>query len=157
MARMLSDEVLAYIDRSVLCWLATVDATGAPNVSPKQLFAASDRQTLVIAALASPGTVDNLARSPQVCVSFIEVFIQKGFKLRGTAEVFALGSAPYEQLVGPLRAMTQGQFLIPAVIAVRVSAVEPIVAPGYSLKPGATEDSQIAEAMRDYYGVTPAP
>jgi predicted pyridoxine 5'-phosphate oxidase superfamily flavin-nucleotide-binding protein len=31
----LKDAVRADVDASVLCWLATVDADGAPNVSPK--------------------------------------------------------------------------------------------------------------------------
>jgi predicted pyridoxine 5'-phosphate oxidase superfamily flavin-nucleotide-binding protein len=154
---MLTDEVLAYIDRSVLCWLATVDATGAPNVSPKQIFAAGGRDTLVIANIASQGSVKNLATNPHVCVNFIDVFVQKGFKLRGTAEVFPLGSARYEELVPPLRAMTQGQFPIHDVVAVNICAIEPIIAPGYVLKAGVTEDSQVAEAMRDYYGFVPTP
>jgi predicted pyridoxine 5'-phosphate oxidase superfamily flavin-nucleotide-binding protein len=32
---MLTDDVLRHIDRGVLCWLATVDIDGGPNVSPK--------------------------------------------------------------------------------------------------------------------------
>ena len=33
----------------VLCWLATADADGQPNVSPKEVFAVVDDQPLVIA------------------------------------------------------------------------------------------------------------
>ncbi len=35
--------------RSVLCWLATADAAGQPNVTPKELFAVVDDEHLVIA------------------------------------------------------------------------------------------------------------
>lgn len=49
---MLTDDVLHYIDRSVLCWLATVDATGAPNVSPKEVFCAYGASTLLVANIA---------------------------------------------------------------------------------------------------------
>jgi predicted pyridoxine 5'-phosphate oxidase superfamily flavin-nucleotide-binding protein len=37
-----------FIHRTVLCWLATVDAHGQPNVSPKEVFAAFDENHLVI-------------------------------------------------------------------------------------------------------------
>ena len=39
--------------RSVLCWLATVDADGQPNVSPKEVWAISDEQHVVVANIAS--------------------------------------------------------------------------------------------------------
>ena len=34
----LTEEVKAYIDQSVLCWLATVSSDKIPNVSPKECF-----------------------------------------------------------------------------------------------------------------------
>lgn len=33
--------------RSVLCWLATADASGQPNVSPKEIFAILDDEHIV--------------------------------------------------------------------------------------------------------------
>lgn len=33
-----SERLRAAIETSVLCWLATVDADGQPNVSPKEIF-----------------------------------------------------------------------------------------------------------------------
>jgi predicted pyridoxine 5'-phosphate oxidase superfamily flavin-nucleotide-binding protein len=64
----------------VLCWLATVDEAGRPNVSPKEIFTAHGDDHLLIAHLASPGSVRNLRARPEVCVSFVDVFVQKGFK-----------------------------------------------------------------------------
>jgi len=49
-----------FLQRSVLCWLATVDAHGQPNVSPKEVFAAFDEKHLVIAHIASPLSVKNI-------------------------------------------------------------------------------------------------
>ena len=51
---MLTSEVLDYTSRSVLCWLATVDETGQPNVSPKEIFAAFDSQHIVVANIEPP-------------------------------------------------------------------------------------------------------
>ena len=147
---MLNKPVLDYINRSVLCWLATVDADGAPNVSPKEVFCAYGSQLVLIANIASPTSVRNIRAEPRVCVSFVDIFVQKGYKLKGTAELVRSEDARYVELEPPLLAITKGLFPIRGIIAVQVNAVEPIVAPSYSLIPGTTEASQIQGAMRTY-------
>lgn len=154
MPMMLTDDVLEFADRSVLCWLATADADGCPNVSPKEVFAAFDHQTLVIANIASPHSIRNIGANPNVCVSFIDIFAQKGYKLRGVAELVERSDPRYTRLEAPLLDITKGAFRILSIIAVHVCAVEPIIAPSYRLIPGTTEASQVESAMRTY-GVMP--
>ena len=151
---MFTDEVFSWIDRSVLCWLATVNADGMPNVSPKETFAAHGSDTLLIANIASPNSVRNILANARVCVSFVDVFAQKGCKLKGTARVVRPSDPEYREFEPPLIALTKGAFPIRSIIAVKVFAVEPILAPSYRLIPGTTEASQIEAAMRTY-GVTP--
>lgn len=153
---MLNDAVLEYIGRSVLCWLATVDVDGAPNVSPKEIFTAFGRHTLLVANIASPTTVRNIRANSRVCVSFVDVFVQKGYKLRGVAEVVKRSDSRYAELEAPLVLITGGVFPIHSVIAIQVTAVEPIVAPSYRWIPGTTEASQVAGAWKTY-GVLPMP
>ena len=43
---MLNDDLRACAERATLCWLATVDAAGQPNVSPKEIFAVFDERPL---------------------------------------------------------------------------------------------------------------
>lgn len=153
---MLTQHVLDTMATSVLCWLATCDAQGQPNVSPKEVFAAIDTRHLVIAHIASPNSVRNLAANPRVCVSFVNVFTQKGFKLLGEAKVIAPTDPHFAQLEPLLQQKTQGKFPIHAAIWISVNAVEPIVAPSYWLFPAdTTEASQTASAMITY-GVAPA-
>jgi uncharacterized protein len=153
---MITDEIARVARKSVLCWLATASADGRPNVSPKEVFAPFDREHLVIANIASPSSVRNIAANAQVCVSFIDVFVQKGFKLSGTARNITRGHAEYETWAPPLLAVTQGRFTIHSVIVVKVLAVEAILAPNYRFHPDeVTEESQVASAMRTY-GVRPA-
>jgi uncharacterized protein len=152
---MLPPEVVAYAQRSVLAWLATVDSSGCPNVSPKEVFAVFEDRCFVIAHIASPTTVKNLAENAQACLSFIDVFVQKGFKVKGRAEVVAKGRVGFETWASPLEQITQGKFPIHAVIVLHPSSIEPIVAPSYRLFPSeTTESSQIASAMSTY-GVVP--
>lgn len=147
---MLTDDVLEYIDRSVLCWLATADSETCPNVSPKEIFAALDQYTLVIANIASPVSISNIRVNPKVCVSFIDVFAQKGYKLCGVAELVEPGDSRFPAFEAPLFEITKGAFRIHSIIAVQVSKVDPIIAPSYRLVPGTTEASQIESAMRTY-------
>lgn len=153
---MLSSQTLDTLDRSVLCWLATVDAAGQPNVSPKEIFARFDDAHLVIANIASPTSVRNVLANPRVCVSFIDIFVQKGFKIIGTAHNVARHASDYAQWAAPLLAKAGPRFTIHSVLVVRVESVEPILAPSYRLYPHeTTEQSQVDSAMRTY-GVQPA-
>jgi predicted pyridoxine 5'-phosphate oxidase superfamily flavin-nucleotide-binding protein len=147
---MLTDDVLDYLNRSVLCWLATADADGTPNVSPKEVFCAFGRDSILIANIASPGSVRNILINPRVCLSFVDVFVQKGYKLRGHAAVVTSKATRYHELLPTLTDITKGAFSIPSIVAMQVTAVEPIVAPGYRLISGTTEASQIASAMKTY-------
>ena len=51
------------IDRSVLCWLATVSIDGMPNVSPKEIFNHYKEDKVIVANIASPQTVKNIKHS----------------------------------------------------------------------------------------------
>ena len=153
---MLTDDVLDSIQHSVLCWLATVDTEGAPNVSPKEVFCAAGRNQLLIANIASPNSVRNIQSNPRVCVSFVDVFVQKGYKLRGIADLVVPREPNFAEHCVPLAQMTQGKFPIHSIVAIRVTAVEPIIAPSYRLVSGTTEASQIAAAL-ETYGVSAGP
>jgi len=50
---LLTDAVREAARRSVLCWLATVDAEGQPNVSPKEIWAIADDAHVVVANIAT--------------------------------------------------------------------------------------------------------
>lgn len=141
--------------RSVLCWLATVDAEGWPNVSPKEIWAVLDERTLVIANIASPNSVRNLLANPHACVSFIDLFVQKGFKLSGTARVVGPEDGAYAALAAPLRARAGERFRIASVIRVEVQTIEPILAPSYRFFPDITTESGQIESAMHTYGVRP--
>ena len=142
------------IERSVLCWLASVDAEGNPNVSPKEVFCDFEDE-LLVAHVASPGTARNLSTRPQVCVSMVDVFVQKGYKFRGTATVLKRNHPDFEPRHDRLAALAGPDFPIAAVIQIELTAVEPILAPRYRLFPDTTEAQQVASAM-ETYGVRPA-
>jgi predicted pyridoxine 5'-phosphate oxidase superfamily flavin-nucleotide-binding protein len=151
---LLSTEVAHWAKRSVLCWLASVDATGQPNVSPKEIYAVFDEAHLVIANIASPKSISNIAYSPLVCVSFIDIFAQKGIKIFGSARNIKKKNAEFEQWVKPLREKAGSKFPIHSVIVVAAAAVEPIIAPSYRLFPEETTEQNQIQAAYNTYGVS---
>jgi predicted pyridoxine 5'-phosphate oxidase superfamily flavin-nucleotide-binding protein len=129
---MLTKDVLHCIDRSVLCWLATVDKTGTPNVSPKEVFAAHGSNNLLVADIASPNSVHNIQLNPNVCISFVDEFAQeaqKGYKLKGKAEIIPPTDARYPEMEASLQTITEGIFRINNIISVNVTDLEPILVP----------------------------
>jgi hypothetical protein len=148
---LLNEPIREAARRSVLCWLATVDAEGQPNVSPKEVWAVADEQHVVVAHIASPISARNIAQHPQVCLSFVDVFVQKGFKLVGTAREVRAADAEFATWAKPLLAMVGQRFTIQSVLLVHVKSVAAIVAPSYRFYPDdTTEASQVASAMRAY-------
>jgi predicted pyridoxine 5'-phosphate oxidase superfamily flavin-nucleotide-binding protein len=148
---MLTEQVKKYIDSCVLCWLATCDLDLMPNVSPKEMFTYLDDTTLLIAHLASPNSINNIKVNPNVCVSFVDVFIQKGYKIKGTATVIEKTDSAFPAKVKPLTDLFTDQFPILSVIEITLSKVETIQAPSYFLFPETTtEASQIAGALATY-------
>ena len=148
---MLSSEVQEAARRSVLCWLATVDENAQPNVSPKEIFTVFGSIHLVVANIASPTSVRNIDVNPRVCVSFVDVFVQKGFKINGLARNVSRQDPDFSRWSTLLEAMAGPRFPIHSVIVLEVDAVESIIAPSYQLHPTeTTETSQIASALRTY-------
>lgn len=148
---LLSDEVIRIAARSVLCWLATVDGEGQPSVSPKEIFAIFDADHLVIANIASPGSARNIRCNPRVCVSFIDVLVQKGWKVSGTAREILPSQEAFAQWAAPLLHKAGPRFPVHSVFVVQASRLRSILAPSYLLHPGqTTEDSQVDAATAAY-------
>lgn len=149
--------IKTYIDRSVLCWLATSDAHGKPNVSPKEMFTYVD-DAIVIANIASPRSVKNIKENRFVSVSFIDVFVQKGYKILGEATLIHQKDADFDMWSAKLKKMAGDDFPFMQVIKIKVLAAETIIAPRYQLFPDTTEEAQIESALETYkvaqYGAT---
>ncbi len=147
---MLNDEIKKYIEKSVLCWLATSDAENIPNVSPKEIFTHLGDEILLIANIASPQSVRNIKQNENVCVSFVDVFVQKGFQLKGKAKIIEKSDKDFDELEKPLLKMTGGNFPIRSIIKIKIEKSKRILAPRYFLYPDTTEEQQIESALETY-------
>ncbi len=83
-------------------------------------------------------------------MSFVDIFVQKGFKIKGMATLIDRNEACFEAEAKLLTDLFTDRFPIKSVLEIKVTSVDKIQAPGYFLFPGTTEQSQIESAMRTY-------
>ena len=108
---MLNADIKKYIDSSVLCWLATTSPDHVPNVSPKETFTWYGDTHIIVANIASPQTVRNIKQNNKVCISFIDVFIQKGYQIKGSAEIVKRSDSGFVPMEALLLKITGVNFL----------------------------------------------
>ena len=133
----LSDDMKRVVNEQRLGYIATVNADGTPNLSPRGTLAVWDDDTLIFADIRSPGTTRNLRRHPAVAINVVDPMLRKGYRFAGRAtvhdedELFAQGLAFYHKrgVVNPVR----------AVVLVAVTEARPLISPAYDLGASETE------------------
>lgn len=148
---MLDKQVLEYINRSILCWLATASREGLPNVSPKEIFTDYKQQSIIIANIASPTTVKNIKDNSNVCLSFIDVLVQKGYQIKGNAEIITKEHPEFSQMENQLLQMTKGKFPFSSITQIIPEKTKPILAPSYLLYPNETTEEKLIEQAKSAY------
>jgi len=134
----LSPEMRRMVDEG-LGFVATINADGTPNLSPKGTLATWDDEHLAFADIASPNTSANLERNAAVEVNVVDPLIRRGYRFAGTAIVHRDGATYdrgvefYEQR-GTIRARDR----IRAIVVIAVASARSVRSPAYAL--GATED-----------------
>jgi hypothetical protein len=146
----LTKEIKEYIDKSILCWLATVSSENVPNVSPKEIFSHYETNKIIVANIASPQTVRNIKQNENVCISFIDILVQKGFQLKGKARIIGKTDFEFSEMEKILTEMTGGNFPFATITEITLRQVKPIIAPKYILYPETTETEQIESAKKAY-------
>lgn len=135
---MITEAARNLIETWRLGFVATADADGQVNLSPKGTFIVVDHETIAFAEMRSPNTVRNIRVRPGVEVNFVDILSRKGIRLRGTARLESKGSATFERLLPDFSALwpdLTGMFN--AVVLIEVAACKPLLSPIY--EQGASE------------------
>lgn len=103
-----------------------------------------------MANIASPQTVKNIRQNENVCVSFIDILVQKGFQLKGKAKIVEKSDPEFHEMENILTTMTGGKFPFRTITKISVQQTKPIIAPKYILYPETTEKQQIESAKKAY-------
>jgi predicted pyridoxine 5'-phosphate oxidase superfamily flavin-nucleotide-binding protein len=125
----LTDDMRRLIEEQRLCYVATVDAEGAPNLSAKGTLVVWAPNSLAFADIRSPRTTANLRVNPLVEINVVDPIARKGYRFKGTAEVhaegpvFEGGKRLYRErgLVNPMR----------AIVVITVTRALPMISPAY--------------------------
>lgn len=146
---MLTPEIIKYINQSILCWLGTADLESQPNVSPKEIFTHHEG-AILIANIMSPQSIKNIKTNPKVSVSFIDILVQKGYQVKGIAEIIDRQSKRFDSYHDPLFELAGPDFPIASIIKIEIESAKKIIAPRYALFPNTTEEEQRNRAKNQY-------
>src|SRR6476469_6016712 len=88
---LLTPEIMEFVNKTKLGFVATVCPDGSPNLSPKGTTIAWDEDHLAFADIYSPRTTANLLLNPSIEINVVDCFSRKGYRFKGTAEVLHKG------------------------------------------------------------------
>lgn len=150
----LSDAAQRIIGNFPLGMVATVTPGGRPAVSPKGTFLVLDDRTIGFAEIRSPQTVSNLSHSPECEVCFVDPFLRKGVRIRGTASFVRRGTDGFAALI-PQWAENWPDLTdrINMIVTIAVDTAKPVTTPPYD--DGATEAEMIALYQQKYAEIYP--
>ena len=151
---LITDDMRRVIESTRLAFVATVNADGTPNLSPKSSLGVIDDDRIAFADIASPNTVRNLRANPAIEVNAIDIFMRRGYRFRGTATLELPGSAVYAQIAEPFWAENGRGFPNHAVVNIAVEKALPVLSPAYTFIDGVTEEA-LRAAYYAKYGVKP--
>ena len=88
----LTEEMRNLIETQKVCFVATADRQGRPNVSPKGSIYVVDDETLAFADLYSQKTRENLRSNPHIAVAVADLKALRGYQFKGKAELLTEGN-----------------------------------------------------------------
>ena len=137
-----------------LGFVATVDAQGRPCVSPKGTFLILDDETLAFGEIRSPQTLANLRANPGMEVNFVDVFLRKGVRVRGRAEIIAAADPEFSALI-PLWQEAFGALSdrIAHIVRLPFDEAKPLSTPPYD--DGATEEDMVTHYKEKFGRIYP--
>jgi uncharacterized protein len=143
----LTADMKRVIAEQKLGFVATVNADGTPNLSPKGTMQALDDDHIVFADIRSPGTMANIARNPAMEINFVDPFSRKGYRFKGTARVVAKGTPEFRALITRYPASLLSD-RYRAFVVLQVATAAPLISPAYDA--GAKEPA-LRQQYRAYF------
>jgi hypothetical protein len=128
---MITPDMQRIIEEQRLGFVATVNADGTPNVSPKATFVVLDDATIGFGDIRSPGTIRNLKSNPVVEVNFVDPFVRKGYRFAGKAAVVERSAPGFDDLLGRFEKGGIAVSRLRALVKITVTKALPLISPAY--------------------------
>jgi uncharacterized protein len=151
---MLTTDMKRMIAEQRLGFVATTDADGSPNLSPKGTMFVIDDQRIGFADIRSPRTSGNVKRDGRIEINFVDPFARKGYRFKGIASCRMPEDPEFKPLLTTFTAIWSS--LVPRIKALIEIAVEralPITTPPYDT--GTTEDELRAYWTQHFRSIQP--
>jgi len=149
---MFDEDMRRIVAETILCYVATTNADGSPNLSPKSSLRVHDDTHLMFANMASPATVRNLRRDPRVELNCVDIFGRRGYRFAGQATVLSGDDPLYLALKQDVAAEHGDAIPVFDAVLVKVQAAKAVISPAYTFIDGVTEDA-LRSAYLGKYGV----
>lgn len=151
---MLDQDMKRIVAETILCFVATTNEDGSPNLSPKSSLRVHDDTHLLFANMASPGTVRNLRRDDRIEINCVDIFGRRGYRFAGRATVHSGDDRIYLDLKKDVAAEHGDSIPVFDAVLVRILEAKPIISPAYTFVEGVTEEV-LRTAYLAKYGVQP--
>jgi hypothetical protein len=148
--KILDQDIKVIINDSMLCFVATVNKDGSPNLSPKSTLKVYDDNHLIFANIASPKTISNLKRDPRIEINCIDVFSRRGYRFKGNGTIHSIGTQIYEDLHQAIKAEHGGSIPVIDAVVIEVSQAKAVLSPAYKFIKGINEDILRSAYMKKY-------
>lgn len=125
----LTDDMKRVVREQRLGFIATVCPDGTPNLSPKGSTTVWDEDHLMFGHMRSPVTMANLRQNPAMEINIVDVFVRKGYRFKGRAEILTNGPR-YDEIMTVFKKMGQDT-MIHEIVLMRVERAEPLISPAY--------------------------
>ncbi len=149
----LDDDMKRVVTEQRLGFVATVNADGTPNLSPKGTMMPDGDDRIIFAEIRSPGTVANLQRNPAAEINFVDPMSRKGYRFRGQLRLVVPGDDEYDALFEALASWVAGPEDIKAVVVMELEHAQPETSPAYDR--GTTEAELRKGWMARYVAMQP--
>ena len=126
----LTADMIDVIQRVILSFAATANEDGSPNLSPKaSLIARND--ALFFADIASPRTINNIRRNPEISINVVDVFSRRGYRFNGRARVLPVDDADREFVAEWVCRTNGSDYPVDDVVRIDVRKALPLLSPAY--------------------------
>ena len=144
----------AIVQQAILSFVATVNADGTPNLSPKASLTIRYR-SLYFADIASPQTVLNLKRNSAIEINVVDIFQRRGYRFTGRALILPPGDDDYLAIADWVRTTNGPEYPVDHVVKVDVSSITPLLSPAHVFADPPRSQDEIVASYRHKYGVSP--
>jgi hypothetical protein len=145
MMPILSTDMRDTIQRAMLSFVATVNADGTPNISPKASLTARG-DALFFADIASPRTIENLRRNPAISINVVDIFTRRGYRFNGTGRILPTTDPDWKEVAAWVWRTNGPDYPVSNVVRIEVREALPLLSPAYRFGRTASE-----EALRQTY------